>query len=124
MDARGPGRTALRVERHIIAEQPARNLDPTGADGPCLFVGDPHQRPVDGIAVPGFRQEMHAAIRAYLNDTYGSEVADIVPILYGGSVKPANAQEIFGKADVDGGLVGGASLKADSFADIINAFTS
>ena len=57
-------------------------------------------------------QEMHKELRAHMASKYGNEVADTIPILYGGSVKPANAVEIFGQADVDGGLVGGASLNA------------
>ena len=72
-------------------------------------------------ASPEQAQEMHAAIRSYFQLTYG-DVAAQVPILYGGSVKPNNAKEIFGQADVDGGLVGGASLKVDSFSAIINSF--
>jgi triosephosphate isomerase len=65
---------------------------------------------------------MHAFIRKTLADKYGAEVADSVSILYGGSVKPANAEEIFSKPDVDGGLIGGASLKAEDFFAIVNAF--
>ncbi len=67
-------------------------------------------------------QAMHKSIRNYLNELFGKEVAGETSILYGGSVKPSNAVEIFGQADVDGGLVGGASLKVDSFAKIINSF--
>lgn len=66
-------------------------------------------------------QEMHAFIRAQLSAKYGAAVANNISILYGGSVKAANAVEIFGQADVDGGLVGGASLIADEFVAIINA---
>ena len=73
-------------------------------------------------ASPEQAQDMHAFIRKILADKYGSEVADNVSILYGGSVKPNNAQEIFGKPDVDGGLIGGASLKAEDFFAIVNAF--
>lgn len=73
-------------------------------------------------ASPEQAQEMHAAIRDFLRADYGSEIADGISILYGGSVKPANAKEIFGQADVDGGLIGGASLQADSFAEIVNSF--
>lgn len=65
-------------------------------------------------------QEMHAYIRSVMAKQYGSQVADSISILYGGSVKAANAKEIFGKPDVDGGLVGGASLVAAEFAAIIN----
>ncbi|MFC4720789.1 triose-phosphate isomerase [Geojedonia litorea] len=73
-------------------------------------------------ASPEQAQDMHAFIRKTLNDTYGSAVADEVSILYGGSVKPDNAKEIFSKPDVDGGLIGGASLKAEDFFAIVNAF--
>ncbi|WP_339627194.1 triose-phosphate isomerase [uncultured Winogradskyella sp.] len=73
-------------------------------------------------ASPEQAQDMHAFIRKTLADTYGSEIADTVSILYGGSVKPANAKEIFGKPDVDGGLIGGASLNANDFHAIVTAF--
>lgn len=66
-------------------------------------------------------QEMHAFIRAELTHVYGKETADQISILYGGSVKGNNAVELFSQPDVDGGLVGGASLIADEFAAIINA---
>jgi triosephosphate isomerase len=65
-------------------------------------------------------QEMHAHLRAELAKQYGQETADSISILYGGSVKANNASEIFGQPDVDGGLVGGASLVAKDFAAIIN----
>ena len=73
-------------------------------------------------ATPEQAQDMHAFIRKTLAAKYGAEVADSVSILYGGSVKPNNAQEIFSKPDVDGGLIGGASLKAEDFFAIVNAF--
>jgi triosephosphate isomerase (TIM) len=66
-------------------------------------------------------QEMHAHIRHIMAGQYGQPIADSISILYGGSVKGSNAKELFSKPDVDGGLVGGASLKADEFAEIINA---
>ena len=66
-------------------------------------------------------QEMHAHIRSVFAKQYGDAVANSISILYGGSVKAANAKEIFGKPDVDGGLVGGASLVAAEFATIINS---
>jgi triosephosphate isomerase len=66
-------------------------------------------------------QEMHAFIRSHIASKYGAAIADSISILYGGSVKSANAVEIFGQPDVDGGLVGGASLNADEFVAIINA---
>jgi len=66
-------------------------------------------------------QEMHAHIRQVLSQQYGQTVANGISILYGGSVKGSNAAEIFSQPDVDGGLVGGASLKADEFAQIIES---
>lgn len=73
-------------------------------------------------ASPEQAQDMHAFIRKTLADTYGNDVAESVSILYGGSVKPSNAQEIFSKPDVDGGLIGGAALEAKDFFAIVNAF--
>ncbi|MEM6686006.1 MAG: triose-phosphate isomerase [Bacteroidota bacterium] len=73
-------------------------------------------------ASPEQAQEMHAFIRKTIIDKFGVEVGNGLSILYGGSVKPANAAEIFAKEDVDGGLIGGASLKAADFTAIINAF--
>ncbi len=73
-------------------------------------------------ASPEQAQEMHAFIRKTISDKFNDEIAQNVSILYGGSVKPANAKEIFAKEDVDGGLIGGASLKAVDFVEIINAF--
>jgi triosephosphate isomerase (TIM) len=69
-------------------------------------------------------QEMHAHIRAVIAEKYGEEAASKIPILYGGSVKPSNANEIFASPDVDGGLVGGASLVAQDFVKIIKALKS
>lgn len=66
-------------------------------------------------------QEIHAYIRSVFATKYGQSIADQISILYGGSVKAANAKEIFSQPDVDGGLVGGASLIATEFAAIINA---
>ncbi len=67
-------------------------------------------------------QEMHKFIRKTVAENYTEEIANNVSILYGGSVKPDNASEIFGQEDVDGGLIGGASLKVNSFMEIVNAF--
>ena len=73
-------------------------------------------------ASPEQAQEMHAFIRSLILENYDSTCADAVSILYGGSVKPANATEIFAQIDVDGGLIGGASLQAEDFAAIVNGF--
>lgn len=67
-------------------------------------------------------QEMHRSIRLMLMDQYGTEIAEEISILYGGSVKPDNAQELFSRSDVDGGLVGGASLDSRGFANIAKSF--
>ncbi len=67
-------------------------------------------------------QEMHAHIRGLLAEKYGKEVADSISILYGGSCNAGNAKELFANPDVDGGLIGGASLKADDFLAIITSF--
>ncbi len=67
-------------------------------------------------------QEMHAHIRSQLSDKYGSEVAGQLSILYGGSVKASNAADLFACPDVDGGLVGGASLDARGFVEIAKSF--
>lgn len=73
-------------------------------------------------ASPEQAQEMHKAIRALIANRYKVAVADDTSILYGGSVKPNNAKALFSQPDVDGGLVGGASLKPNDFLEIINSF--
>ena len=72
-------------------------------------------------ATPEQAQEMHKFIRETVREKFGSNIAEDVSILYGGSVKPDNAKEIFSKPDVDGGLIGGAALKAQDFAAIVNS---
>lgn len=67
-------------------------------------------------------QEIHAFIRQEIASKYGREIADATSILYGGSCNPKNAAELFSQADIDGGLIGGASLKSRDFVDIIKAF--
>ena len=73
-------------------------------------------------ASPEQAQEVHAFIRQQVTAAYSEEVAAAVSILYGGSVKHGNAAEIFSKPDVDGGLIGGASLVASDFLAIVRAF--
>lgn len=68
-------------------------------------------------------QEMHAFIRSLLTEYFDEEIANRISILYGGSCKPDNAQELFSQPDVDGGLIGGASLKAEDFLAIIDSFS-
>ena len=73
-------------------------------------------------ATPEQAQEIHAFIRNLIAEKYGKDSADEISILYGGSVKPDNAKEIFSQPDIDGGLIGGASLKIEDFSKIIEAF--
>jgi triosephosphate isomerase len=73
-------------------------------------------------ASPEQAQEMHKFIRTLVEKVYGFDIADALTILYGGSVKPENAKEIFSKPDVDGGLIGGAALKAVDFLAIAKGF--
>jgi triosephosphate isomerase len=72
-------------------------------------------------ATPDQAQEMHKYIRDLVKTKYGNDCAKKLPILYGGSCKPSNASEIFSKSDVDGGLIGGASLKKEDFCAIVEA---
>ena len=72
-------------------------------------------------ATPEMAQETHKEVRNVLAEMFGKEVADKMIIQYGGSMKPENAKDLLSQEDIDGGLVGGASLKADSFFEIIKA---
>jgi len=67
-------------------------------------------------------QEMHKALRAHLATKFGDVIAQNTSILYGGSCKPSNANELFTQPDIDGGLIGGASLKSRDFMDIIKSY--
>jgi len=96
------GLTVSDMERIIIAYEPVWAIG-TGK-----------------TATPEQAQEMHAFIRKVLSEMHGKEVSDTIRILYGGSVKPDNIQGLMKKTDIDGALVGGASLEADSFAGIVN----
>jgi triosephosphate isomerase len=73
------------------------------------------------VATPDQAQEMHGFIRGLIGEMFNGEVAQNLSILYGGSCKPSNAAELFARTDVDGGLIGGASLKAEDFIAIMNA---
>lgn len=72
-------------------------------------------------ATPAQAQEVHAFIRSWLDERFGKATAQKVRILYGGSMKPANAAELLAQGDIDGGLIGGASLEAKSFVDLVQA---
>lgn len=71
-------------------------------------------------ATPEQAQEVHAFIRGFIKKLHGEAIASAVRILYGGSVKPDNVRELMSMADIDGALVGGAALKADSFSALVN----
>jgi len=96
------GLTVADMERIIIAYEPVWAIG-TGK-----------------TATPEQAQEMHGHIRSLLSASHGNEVANSTRILYGGSVKPDNIAELMSQEDVDGALVGGASLEAESFAKIVN----
>ena len=72
-------------------------------------------------ATPQQAQEAHALLRRRIADLFGEEAAQALPLLYGGSVKPNNAAELQHQPDVDGGLIGGSSLKGDEFMAIVRA---
>lgn len=98
-----------------------QEIDAHGADG-LTIAYEPIWAIGTGLtATPEQAQEVHAIIRDFLGDLLGAGVADSVRIQYGGSVKPHNAAELLACPDIDGALVGGASLEADSFAAIVEA---
>lgn len=96
------GLTVADMERIIIAYEPVWAIG-TGK-----------------TATPEQAQEMHAGIRQIVSETHGTAVAEKTRILYGGSVKPENIRDLMAEDDIDGALVGGASLEAESFAKIVN----
>jgi triosephosphate isomerase len=114
-------RRAGRVEE-VILRQLAAALPALGAAEHTLIAYEPVWAIGTGeTATPADASEAHAALRARLAQAWGAPAAAGVPILYGGSVKPENAAELLGAADVDGVLVGGASLDPSSFARIAAA---
>ena len=119
LEERDAGKTENVVERHL-------RTGLAGLDGEKMSAVTVAYEPVWAIgtgrtATPQQAREVHQFIRGLLAKIYGKDLADEIRILYGGSVKPDNAKELMAQADVDGLLVGGASLKADDFVKIIRA---
>ena len=112
------------VER-VVAGQLAEGLSHIDGDafGRVVLAYEPVWAIGTGrTAPPGQAQEAHAFVRSWVGDRFGGSRAEAVTILYGGSVKPGNAAELFGQPDIDGGLVGGASLAADDFVAIAQSY--
>ena len=105
-----------QVEEGLFHLTPEQMMEVVIAYEPVWAIG------TGKTATPEQAQEMHAFIRSLIAEKYGKKVADETSILYGGSCKPSNAKELFANPDVDGGLIGGASLKADDFIAIAEAF--
>jgi triosephosphate isomerase (TIM) len=114
-------REANRVEEVVLGQMERGLAGLTGSQISRIIVA---YEPVWAIgtgrtATPEIAEQVHSMIRKWLKDKYSAEVAETVRILYGGSVKPDNASELMGQPDLDGALVGGASLDASSFAKIV-----
>ncbi len=112
-------------ERIVIQQQLKEGLFSLSADDllKCVIAYEPIWAIGTGkTATSGQAQEMHAFIRQLVEDNYNTRIAQTISILYGGSCKPDNVNELFSKPDVDGGLIGGASLDANSFKAIIDSF--
>jgi len=117
LDIREAGDQELIVGKQI--EEALFSLDPSQM-AQVVIAYEPVWAIGTGVtASPEQAQEMHAFIRTQIANQFGQSIADETSILYGGSVKPGNAAELFAKPDVDGGLVGGASLQAEGFGEII-----
>lgn len=106
----------------VVTEQVREGLrDVAELDGVVLAYEPVWAIGTGKTATPEQAEEVHASIRATISDMYGAQVAGNLRIQYGGSVKPSNAVELFAMPNIDGGLIGGASLKAEDFAAIVKA---
>jgi len=115
------------VTRAVVCEQFEHGFE--GLDADSVLRAVIAYEPVWAIgtgrtATPEQAQEVHALLRSLLQEEFSKEAAERVRILYGGSVKPGNAADLFRQPDIDGGLVGGAGLKADDFTAIVRAAQS
>lgn len=112
-------------EKSFVTNQISESLFHLDADTlkKCVIAYEPIWAIGTGLtATSDQAEEMHKTIREHIAGKYGTEAAEFISILYGGSCNEQNAKELFSCPNVDGGLIGGASLKADSFKQIINAF--
>lgn len=119
MQQREEGKTFDVIKQQITAG--LENIDKTSAEKIVIAYEPIWAIGTGKTATPELAQEVHAFIRELLTKNFGLEIAKKIKILYGGSMKPENARELLNKRDIDGGLIGGASLKADSFNAIIAA---
>lgn len=119
LDEREAGRTTAVVERQI--ERALRELTPDQVAASVIAYEPVWAIGTGRAATPEQAQEVHAGIRRQVSGSHGEPVAAALRILYGGSVKPANAEVLLGQADIDGALVGGACLEAASFLAIVAA---
>jgi triosephosphate isomerase len=117
LEEREAGRTESVVERHVT--EGLKGLDAAAMAKVTLAYEPVWAIGTGKTATPEQAQEVHAFIRSLVAVQFGRKTADALRIQYGGSVKPGNAADLLGQPDIDGALVGGASLKADSFQAIV-----
>ncbi len=112
----------LKKEKEVVTNQLKKGLQNLKADQEIVIAYEPVWAIGTGKnATPEQAQEMHKLIRELLHDMFNKEFAEKTRIIYGGSLKPENAKEIFSQPDIDGGLIGGASLKVDSYYSILKS---
>ncbi len=112
----------LKKEKEVVTNQLKKGLQNLRADQEIVIAYEPVWAIGTGKnATPEQAQEMHKLIRELLQDMFNKEFAEKTRIIYGGSLKPENSKEIFSQPDIDGGLIGGASLKVDSYYSILKS---
>ena len=119
LEEREAGQTAEVIRRQFTGS--LAGVEKSDADRVVLAYEPVWAIGTGEVATPDQAQDVHRDLRTLLTERYNDEVAQSVPILYGGSVKPDNAGELLAQPDIDGALVGGASLKADDFLAIATA---
>jgi len=121
LEEREKGKTKDVVEEHVIGA--FQGLSKENATKTVIAYEPVWAIGTGKTASPKQANEVHIFIRQLLSETYDQKTADNIDILYGGSVKPENAEELLAQSDIDGALVGGASLDADSFEKIVNSIS-